>query len=130
MNYGAPHTLVITRIPADEEHDEEVEYQIEHPKDCPTEKFVDEIDNPGQVVENYTCNTEFEISYCGIDFMAWKADVVPGWEKPTDPYDPDWKGLPEGRYVIRVWWYQDGWSGEYDGGLELLGLEGSVDIAA
>lgn len=112
------HVLVITRIPADEVYDEEVEFEVVHPINCPTETWKEEIgpDELGSFT-HHTCGEQYEIDNVGLDFVEWDFDV-PGF--PVNEGNMhDWQKLPAGKYVLKAWHTGPDYYGEYDGGLTL-----------
>lgn len=78
----------------------------------------------------YTCGVGYEILNVGLEGLECRS--VEGWAEPTE-HNPfgmyDWKGLPEGRYIIQAWHTYHTYCNEYDAGLELLGREGEVVAA-
>lgn len=127
---GKPHILIITHIPAEGEWEAETEYEIEHHSDCPTETY-------GEGMYSYTihtCDVGVETDNVGLDGLCWDPTLIPGWVKPEGTPEwsshDDWKGLPEGRYVVQCWHSYSSYFNEYDGGMDLLGREGEVEVAA
>lgn len=123
------HVLVITHTP------EGVEYELLHP-DCPVEMFEQTL-RSGEVVTHHwhACSTGGEVMSCGLEFMTWDVEIA-GYVAPDADgehyYGSNaWKGLPDGRYLIAAWGSSPGYpGGDWDGGLELLGKEGEVEVAA
>lgn len=128
--HGKPHILVITYLPAEGEYEAVTEYEIEHPAECPTETYGEGM----FVYTEHTCDVGYEVVNVGLDGLCWDAKLVPDWVKPEGAPEwssmRDWEGLPEGRYVIQAWHSFDSYSGECDGGMDLLGVEGEVEIVA
>lgn len=119
MVKSKPHILVISRTPADEEYDEEVDYEIEHLADCAQEVWSDDLQ--GYKLYMHVCDLGTHLSWVGLDGLTWPASL--GVEGTS------WKDLPEGRYVIQTWSLYDSLYGEWEDGIEILGREGDVVVA-
>lgn len=144
-----PHVLIIT-----EPEPGEKEYEVEHNEGCPVacswhptlyghkwhDPFVsgEEVTYPYPDEGQYTCYVQYELDANGIDSLGVvshrESDGEGGWRDvaphadpnyvPATQFEPEWKRLRPGRYVIEGWFTPPGWAGsepvDADGGLTII----------
>ena len=108
---GEPHTLIVSsvRLPDGPLDDGELEYDIEHPQACKQAEY-------------------------GNGCTGWTCDVAQLEGDTGLPFTLRYSGTPitePGTYRIQGWgrktWYHDYGAYEYDGGVGVIGPEGSDD---
>lgn len=100
MKHDNPHTLIVTTL-KEEGYEPEREWELYHPPECKLETWQDDDGDPLHSYTYYTCGTQHEFDNLGLEAVN--------------------ENIPDGEYRVVAWSHYDEWSGEYDGGVEILG---------